>query len=262
VVLMAAWTLAPCLVSLRTEINQLAPNRDKASDGSIGDAAHQAAGTSDHLPDGRGLVHAIDVDNTGPWPAGWSMAKIVQTLVTRSRSGAEDRIQNVIYMRTIYSRSWGWTARAYTGPNPHDHHMHVSARYGAATENDTRPWGLLDTRANAPEEFVMATKDEVKVALREVLEETRPFTQSGPRKRLQTDKPVGQKWSDLSLRGLLEYVFDDAVKPDTDDSDEAAIVSGVLAGLNPQQIAAAVVAAMPADQARRTADEIAARLAA
>lgn len=42
--------------------------------------------------------------------------------------------------------------------------------------------------------------------------------------------------------------------------DEHAIIGGILAALNPQQIADLVVAAMPADQARRTADELAARL--
>lgn len=42
--------------------------------------------------------------------------------------------------------------------------------------------------------------------------------------------------------------------------DEHAIIGGILAALNPQQIADLVVAAMPADQARRTADELATRL--
>ncbi len=61
--------LVPSLARLRTEFNQLNPGRDKASDGWIGDAEHQANPTSDHNPDERGAVHAIDVDNTGPWPA-------------------------------------------------------------------------------------------------------------------------------------------------------------------------------------------------
>lgn len=44
--------------------------------------------------------------------------------------------------------------------------------------------------------------------------------------------------------------------------DEPAIVAGVLAGLDPVAIAAAVVAALPADEAKKVADELAARLAA
>jgi hypothetical protein len=43
-----------------------------------------------------------------------------------------------------------------------------------------------------------------------------------------------------------------------DMTDEAAIVAGVLAGLDP----AAIAAAIPADLARQVADELAARLAA
>lgn len=44
--------------------------------------------------------------------------------------------------------------------------------------------------------------------------------------------------------------------------DEPAIVAGVLAGLDPMAIAAAVVNALPADEAKKVADELAARLAA
>jgi hypothetical protein len=83
---MASWILVPCLVSLRTEFNRLSPGRDKASDGSIGDAAHQKE-PSDHNPDDTpGVatpytdadnipeVHAIDVDNDLR-KSGWSMDK-------------------------------------------------------------------------------------------------------------------------------------------------------------------------------------------
>ena len=69
---MASWILVPCLVKLRSEFNAIAPDRDKSSDGSIGDAAHQDS-QSDHNPDETGNVpirdaykvnevHAIDVD--------------------------------------------------------------------------------------------------------------------------------------------------------------------------------------------------------
>ena len=55
---MASWILVPCLVALRNEFNQLAPNRDKASDGSIGDTSH-AASSSDHNPDETGNTQAV-----------------------------------------------------------------------------------------------------------------------------------------------------------------------------------------------------------
>lgn len=165
---MASWILVPCLVTLRNEFNVLAPSRDKASDGSIGDAAH-ASSSSDHNPDETGAtpyedadnrneVHAIDVD-IDLRKSGWTMAKAVEIIVTRHRTGADDRLQNVIYNRRIWSRSWGWTARSYTGSNPHDKHAHFSSRYTTAQEENTRPWGLLeaDNAGKAQEDDDMAS---------------------------------------------------------------------------------------------------------
>jgi putative peptidoglycan binding protein len=152
---MAAWKQIPALVSLGAEIDQLAPTRDRSSDGSIGDLAHQKAGSSDHLPDEDtpalrnrdadkvNELHAADKDRDLNKP-GWSMARIVQIIVLRHRSGADDRLQYVIFDGRIWSASWGWTARAYTGANKHDHHAHFSAKYGSKQESDTRPWGLLE----------------------------------------------------------------------------------------------------------------------
>jgi hypothetical protein len=149
----ASWILVPCLVSLRTEFNELSPGRDKASDGSIGDAAH-AQESSDHNPDETGTtpyedadnineVHAIDVDNNLR-KSGWTMDKALEIIILRHRNGQDDRLQNVIYNRRIWSRSWGWTARAYTGASAHTEHAHFSSRYTTAQESDTRPWGLLE----------------------------------------------------------------------------------------------------------------------
>jgi hypothetical protein len=148
----ASWVLVPCLTTLRDEFNQLAPNRDHASDGSVGDTAH-ASSSSDHNPDetgntpsedadARNEVHAIDVDDDLR-RAGWTMNRCLAIIIDRHRTGVDDRLQNVIYNRRIWSRSWGWTARVYTGSNAHTEHAHFSARYTTAQENDTRPWGLL-----------------------------------------------------------------------------------------------------------------------
>ena len=166
---MASWVLVPCLVSLRNEFNLLSPARDKASDGAIGDTSHSAS-SSDHNPDESGNtpyddsddideVHAIDVDSDLK-KAGWTMTKCVEIVVTRHREGRDNRLQNVIYNRRIWSRSWGWTAREYTGASAHTEHAHFSARYTTDQERDTRPWGLL-----AAEEEAMPTADEVADAV-------------------------------------------------------------------------------------------------
>ena len=150
----APWVLVPCLVVLRQEFNTLAPGRDLGADGSIGDTAHQQE-SSDHNPDETGRtpysdaddineVHAIDVDSTGPWPAGRDLAAAVEIIRTRHQVGKDDRLQNIIYQGKICSRTWGWTWRLYTGLSQHYDHAHFSARYTTAQEGDTRPWGILE----------------------------------------------------------------------------------------------------------------------
>ncbi|MEV6306489.1 hypothetical protein AB0M02_44275 [Actinoplanes sp. NPDC051861] len=132
-------TLVPCLVALRSEFNALFPGRDKASDGWIGDPAHQAR-DSDHNPDSRGLVHAIDVDrNLG---SGADMQAFVDHLVARHRTGADKRLFYIIYNRRIWSASRDWTGRAYTGDNLHTEHAHFSASYTPARERDASSWRL------------------------------------------------------------------------------------------------------------------------
>jgi hypothetical protein len=91
-------------------------------------------------------VHAIDVDDSGPWPAGWSMEKFVQFLLGECRAGREKRLRYIIYERRIWSASTAvpWSQQAYTGPNPHDKHAHFSFSYVTAQESDTSPYGLKE----------------------------------------------------------------------------------------------------------------------
>lgn len=128
------------LVVLRSEFDKVNPKRDHSSDGWIGDDRH-AQTISDHNPDDAGLVHAIDVDVDGV-----PMAKIVAFVVARCKAGKETRLQYVIFRRTIWSRSWGWTARTYTGINPHTKHAHFSARHADVAGN-SEPWGVASAFA-------------------------------------------------------------------------------------------------------------------
>lgn len=146
-------TLAPCLDVLRSEFNALNPNRDKASDGWIGDAAH-ASGDSDHNPDSNGVVHAIDVDETGPWPEG-SMWEFVQYIISECRKSGTSgkdrgRLKYVIYERKIWSASNGWAEEYYDGSNPHDKHAHFSCEYSSTYANDKTSWGLADKFGGLP----------------------------------------------------------------------------------------------------------------
>lgn len=91
----------------------------------LGDAAHQA-GQSDHNPDSRGIVHAIDC-----------MIKSVaqgNEIVAWVLEDPRD-VQYVIFNRTIWSRSNGFAPKSYTGDNPHTDHVHVSGKHGSVGEN-------------------------------------------------------------------------------------------------------------------------------
>lgn len=123
---MADWFVAPALEQLRDDVNEAFPNRDKASDGAVGDTSH-AARKSDHNPDydapgrSRGIVRAIDIDIS---PDGRADADL-RTMVLQAAIG-DPRVWYVISNGIIYSRTSSWVPRAYTGSNPHDKHVHVS----------------------------------------------------------------------------------------------------------------------------------------
>ncbi len=164
---MVAWRLVPCLVALRHEFNQLAPVRDLASDGSIGDLAHSKS-KSDHNPDDRGLVHAIDVDKDLRRD-GWSMQRAVDLIVSRQRQGLDERLAYVIYNRAIWSATHGWRRRVYTGSNPHDKHAHFSASHLSRLERDTRPWGLLVESARLEEDDMPSAEEIATATVKELL---------------------------------------------------------------------------------------------
>lgn len=125
---MAGWYLAASLVKLRQEINAKFPHRDKSSDGSVGDTSH-AARRSDHNPDNRGCVHAIDIDKDGI-----NVPALLREVI------GDPRVSYVIWSRRIWDRAYGWRAQRYTGINPHTHHVHVSVRHTGAAETSRAAW--------------------------------------------------------------------------------------------------------------------------
>jgi len=109
---------------LREQIDDSFPDRDRKSDGWIGDAAH-ASRPSDHNPDPiNGYVRAIDVDkdlDTRPSTG----AYLADQIRSCAKSG-EKRISYVIYAGKIASAKKSWSWRSYDGINRHDHHIHIS----------------------------------------------------------------------------------------------------------------------------------------
>lgn len=141
--------LAPALVRLRDEIDARWPQRDRTSDGWIGDAAHQQ-GASDHNPDADNRsVNALDIDKDGV-----DMAVIIDCF--ERHPSAHYWICN----RQIADRDDGWRRRPYTGSNPHDKHGHLSIKHGPIPETDPTPWGIAQEEDMAtPQDTAKAVAD-------------------------------------------------------------------------------------------------------
>lgn len=130
-----AWHLAPALEQLRAEVNKKWPNRSKASDGTIGDASHSAR-TSDHNPNGRGSVNAMDITVSGIDKG---------TLIAVAKK--HPSVRYIISDRKIMNRDIGnFRARNYTGANPHTQHVHISLYQSSTAENRTQSWGLAKAK--------------------------------------------------------------------------------------------------------------------
>ena len=109
---------------LRSEINTKYPNRDKRSDGWIGDTAHNAR-KSDHNPDKQGWVRAIDIDSDlvkSSSKESWLLAEQIKTIALKG----DKRISYVIHQHRIASPRQNWAWRVYKGANPHVSHIHIS----------------------------------------------------------------------------------------------------------------------------------------
>lgn len=136
----STWRAAKSLLKLRGQADAAFPSRNKASDGIIGDAAHQTR-DSDHNPwvkDGAmGVVTALDLTHDA---ANGCDAQLITEGLVASR---DSRIKYIIWNRQIISsivRPWVW--RPYAGANPHTKHFHLSVSAVKTLYDDEREWDL------------------------------------------------------------------------------------------------------------------------
>lgn len=111
-------------IQLREQIDDDYPNRDRRSDGWIADARHIAKGNSDHIPDSRGIVRALDIDADLGAHKEEAFA-LVEKLRKLAKQG-DKRIAYLIYEGRIASPILNWKWRKYRGANPHKSHFHIS----------------------------------------------------------------------------------------------------------------------------------------
>lgn len=133
-----SWRPAQCLIRLREQVNAIAPSRSKASDGTIGDSAHQSR-KSDHNPWVRqgkiGIVTALDITHD---PDHGCDVNVVVNKLVESR---DSRIKYIIWNRRIVSSVTSpWTWREYAGTNPHTRHFHLSVHPQQSLYDLTSDW--------------------------------------------------------------------------------------------------------------------------
>jgi hypothetical protein len=120
--------LAPSLARFRTSVNMRWPNRDKSSDGWIGDAAHQSR-TSDHNPAASGVVRALDLDKDG-----------LHVPTVLASALLHPSVRYVIHAARIMHVDKRFKPVKYTGSNLHYGHIHTSIQHTRAAEADKTDW--------------------------------------------------------------------------------------------------------------------------
>ena len=121
---------APALLELLRAVDARWPERAKASDGIMGDAAHAARASDHNQGDALDITHD---EEHGP-----DLEALADALM------GDERVHYVIWDRRIRNRAYeGGAWRNYDGANPHTKHLHVSIH--PEQREDTRPWALSAT---------------------------------------------------------------------------------------------------------------------
>lgn len=118
-------SLSKAGVQLREQFDDCYPDRNRSSDGWIGDDRH-AARKSDHNPDKNGIVRALDITaNLG------SRTDEMHEVVEQLRKYGRKRLSYIIFNGKICSPKTLWRWKKYKGINPHNKHAHFSFKKSA-----------------------------------------------------------------------------------------------------------------------------------
>ena len=115
--------LSKSVIQFREQADDAYPDRDRRSDGTIGDARH-ATTKSDHNPCPRtGYVRAFDLD---AFLDGKNATAHYLADQIRTHARSDKRIAYVIFNKKIASKRTLWRWVKYRGTNPHIKHIHIS----------------------------------------------------------------------------------------------------------------------------------------
>lgn len=118
--------LSKAAAQLREQFDDTYPDRDRRSDGWIGDLRHSSR-PSDHNPDPKtGVVRAIDIDRNVHKGGKPDLMPDIADQVRLAAKAGDKRIAYVIFNGRIASSRLGWRWRKYKGSNPHHAHCHIS----------------------------------------------------------------------------------------------------------------------------------------
>ena len=122
---MKPW-LSKAAQQLREQFDDTYPQRDRTSDGWIGDYRH-ASRPSDHNPaQPTEVVRAIDVDRDVSGKSKPDLMPDIADQIRLCAKAGDKRIAYIIFEGRIASSKKSWAWRPYDGANKHNHHLHCS----------------------------------------------------------------------------------------------------------------------------------------
>jgi hypothetical protein len=124
--------LSKSVVQLREQADDAYPDRDRRSDGTIGDSKHSNRKSDHNIDPNTGYVRALDLDAGFDGQA--STAAYVADQI-RIAAKSDKRIAYVIFNKKIASARSLWKWRKYTGVNPHTSHIHISFTKAGDTDS-------------------------------------------------------------------------------------------------------------------------------
>jgi hypothetical protein len=256
------WVKVKWLDPLFAAFNHVWPARQRAQDGTIGDAAHMT-GVSGHNPDDTPGVQAErqDADTTPEVRAGdvdargVDMERAVQA-VLHGPAAERDRLIYIIFNHRIWRKANGWRQETYTRDDPHDTHAHFSG--DPAADENSAPWTSILNLLEEPdmeqsEKVTPATPDNNSVgdALNIAVQVRRILADNDSASGYGTPKPgsfMGKVYA--AFTALAAKV--DAIT--TEPISQEAVDAAVRTALADPAVVGPLVKAINDDAARRAAE--------